>query len=237
MQSPFSSFLMMFCERMDAASARRGSLGMLYGFKAKVPPGSDQWEVQVHFLNHGNSVGSAIDSDELAQLSDIAKSFGLRLTPGSLSGTYTLTLRTAPAPEVKRVPGLRSEDMHPLRDKDELTRAKAMAKPPMDQAEHCQEVTQDESPARGKPKKSKCSPLEWQAYRKRVLAGEDEKSEVMSLELVAVKVDMSERTILRMLEDPSSKLKRFGGTAKRPGSGRVLITRKSYTECFGQTGK
>ena len=240
MNSPFSEFLIAFVSRMDVAHNTRGECGLHYGLRVTVPaPGDGEETVQIHFLNT-KTIGAAIDADELARLGGLAKSYGLRLTPGSLSGVYSVTLRTAPIIETPRVPGLRSEDLHapqPRCDTDELTQAKAAAKPCVDQAEHGQEVTQDESSARGKPKKSKCSPAEWQAYRKRVLAGEDDKSEVMSLELVAVKVDMSERTILRMLEDPSSKLKRFGGTAKRPGSGRVLITRKSYNECFGQTGK
>ena len=245
MHSPFTEFLLAFVTRMDAAIARRGCRGMAYGFRAKLPtPGGGQDDLQIHFINFEQQVGSAIDADELAQLADIAKSYGLRITPGSLSGTYAVTLRTQPSPVIQRQAGLRTEDMLRPADQrdvwkkdDELTQAKAATNPDVEQAEHCHEVATDELPARGKPKKSKCSPAAWQAYRKRVLAGEDEKSEVMSLELVAVKVDMSERTILRILEDPSSKLKRFGGTAKRPGLGRVLITRKSYTECFGQTGK
>ena len=136
MHSPFTEFLIAFVTRMDAAIARRGCRGMAYGFRAKLPtPGGGQDDLQIHFINFEQQVGSAIDADELTQLADLAKSYGLRLTPGSLSGTYAVTLRTQPAPVIQRQAGLRTEDMlrpadprDAWKDDDELTRSEAAAR-------------------------------------------------------------------------------------------------------------
>ena len=133
MHSPFSEFLLAFISRMDAAHGTRGDRSLHYGLRVTVPAlGEGEATAQIHFINT-QRIGSAIDADELARLSDLAKSYGLRLTPGSLSGVYAVTLRSAPAPEVIRAPGLRSEDLlpppqQPWQDTDELTRAETAAR-------------------------------------------------------------------------------------------------------------